>query len=350
MKTRFFAFFTVSMLLINLAGLAVADTRGHGLRKSQSDELIALLPASDGVATIDSRRFLTDAMPKILVSNQPILAAITAHLDEMQSKTGIDFRKFDSVAVGVAMTKISDKNYVFDPVAIARGDIKAGALIAIAKLASNGTYREEKVGERIIYVFSVKEVMQKTAAKTGKSKIESMIEKSLNGLTHEIAVTSLDANTLAFGSLARVRETIEARTHVSPDISALLLQKETSVLDFAMRTPDGMSKLLPLDNDELGANIDAIRFVSGSVGVAAAGTSLQMIAKTVKPEQAKGLMDTLEGLQVVSKAILGNSKNANQKIYARLIENAKFSRTGSAVTLDLLVPQADIDVLVAGMK
>jgi hypothetical protein len=350
MKNRSFAFFTAAVLLLNMAGLAAGDTRGARKKSRQSNALVALLPASDAVATLDSSKFFSDAMPKILASNQPMLASIMAQLDEMQAKTGIDLRKFDSVAIGFTITRVNAKDYDFDPVAIARGDLRAGALVAIAKLASNGTYRAEKLGEQTIYVFSAKDVVQKTSAKNNNSKIVSMMESSLNGLTREIAVTALDDNTIAFGSLKRVRETIEAKTHVSPEVSGLLAEKETSVIVFAMRTPDGMSKLLPLDNDELGANIDSIRFISGSLDVATAGLSMQMIAKTVKPEQAKGLYETLDGLKMIGKAFLGNSKRADQKIYARMIENAAIGLHGNQVTFDLLVPQADIDTMLSTVK
>ena len=111
-----------------------------------------------------------------------------------------------------------------------------------------------------------------------------------------------------------------------------------------------MFKMLPLDNDELGKNIDSIQYLAGSVDVGSIGTSLQMMARTKKPEQAVGLKDTLEGLQIIGGAIFGNSKRADQKIYGRLIKNAKIEARGNDVMLDLLVPQADIDALIAGIK
>ena len=108
--------------------------------------------------------------------------------------------------------------------------------------------------------------------------------------------------------------------------------------------------MLPLDNDELGKNIDSIQYIAGSLEVSAAGTSLQMLARTAKPEQAQGLKDTLDGLQLIGGAIFGNSKRNDQQVYGRMIKNAKFDIRGNDVTLDLLVPQADIDILVAGIK
>ncbi len=350
MKTKLFTIAAITVLLSNIAVFASGDTVRTNAKRRDVARLVSMLPPSDGVATLDARRLISDAVPQVLAANQPMLTAIMAQVDAIQEKTGIDLRKFDSVVVGLSLKKVTEKDYDFDPVAIAQGDLKAGALVAIAKLASNGTYREEKVGDRTIYVFAAKAVIQKTIVKPTGSMIEETISKALDGLTREVAVTAIDPNTLAFGSLARVRETLEGKAHISPEVSGALVQKETSVINFALRTPTGMSKLLPLDNDVLGANIDSIRFVSGSVDVAASGTSLQLTARTVKAEQAQGLFETLDGLKMLGKAFLGSSKRADQKVYARMIENAKVGVHGTSVTLDLLVPQSDIDALIGAVK
>ena len=350
MKTRFFAVAIISVLLFNVAGFAAGDTASARAKKRQVTRLVSLLPASDGVAVFDSKRFFTEALPKVLAANQPMLAEIMAKVTEIENRTGIDLRKFDQVAVGVAMKQISPTNVDYDSVAIANGDINAGALVAIAKLASKGTYREEKIGDKTVYVFVAKDVVQKTTVKPANSKVADIVDGALDALTKEVAVSMLDSNTLVIGSLSRVRATIEATSRVSADITGLLSIKETAVMSFAMRSPGGMASLLPLDNDELGVNIDSIEYLSGSVDVATAGTSVQLLARTKKPEQAKGLKDTLEGLQVVGGAVFGGSKRPDQMIYGRLIKGVKIGGQGNDISLDLMVPQADIDGLLAGIK
>ena len=349
MKTRFFAVTAIAVLLLNIAGFAVGDTHRASAPTRQATRLVSLLPASDAVAVFDAKRFLDNALPTLLSANQPMLTEITAKITEMENHTGIDFRKFDQVAVGVAMKQGAGKDFDCEPVAIASGDINAGALIAIAKLASKGKYREEKIGEKTLYIFTVKDTMKAPVANAKNSKIINAIDR-VKALTTEFALAALDGNTLAIGCPERVRETIEAKSHVGADITSLLSVKETAVMSFAAKTPGGMAKLLPLENDELGASIDSIQYLSGSVDVAVAGTSLQMMARTTKPEQALALKDTLEALQILGKAVLGNSKHVDQQIYGRMARNAKFGINGNDVTLDLLVPQADIDILIAGLK
>lgn len=349
MKTKAFAFFTLAVLVLNLTGLTFADTRRSKSKKRQSNSLVALLPASDGVATFDTKRFFNDALPKVLSANQPMLGKIMLKVNEMSNTTGIDLRKFDRIAVGIAMKQVTAKNVDLDLVAVTRGDINAGALIAIAKLASNGAYREEKIGETTVYVFNAKDAIKKNAPQTANAAKHDIFDRAIDNLTKELAVASLDRNTLVIGSLDRVKQTLGRQTTIAPDITTLLSNKESSVFTFALRTPDGLAKLMPLESDELGKNIDSIRYLAGSMDVAGAGASVAVMARTQKPEQAKGLSDMLEGLQMFGK-ILSISKRADQKIYGRMVENARIAHSGNDVTLDLLVPQADIDVLVATIK
>ncbi len=350
MKIRFFAAAVIAVMLSNFAAFAAVDNHKRKTKKRQTNRLVTLLPASDGVAVFEAKRFLDEGLPKLLSANQPMLGEIMAKVNEMENRTGIDLRKFEQVAVGVGYKQISAKETDFEPVLIASGDINAGALIAVAKLASKGTYREEKIGERTVYIFVPKDALQKTTVTTTNSKISSGMDSALKSLTKEVAVTALDSNTLVIGTLPRVRETLSGTTHVGADVTGLLSQKETAVMTFAMRPPGGMAKLLPLDDDELGKNLDSIQFISGSLDIAAIGTSLQVLARTQKPEQATGLKDTLAGLQMIGRTFLGGSKRPDQQVYARMLKNAKIDNRGNDVTLDLLVPQADIDILIAVVK
>jgi len=71
-----------------------------------------------------------------------------------------------------------------------------------------------------------------------------------------------------------------------------------------------------------------------------------MAAKTLETGQAKNLQEFLEGMQMIGKAFLGGSKNADKKVYGRMIDNARISASGNEVMLDLQVAQSDIDILV----
>lgn len=331
MKYRIFAVLALSVLALNLGGSTFADSK---MKKTGANELVSLLPASDGVMTFDVKRFFDEALPRLLSSNQPMLAKITGEIDKFQEKSGIDIRKFEYIAAGVNSRKVSEKKYDVEPVVIARGQLSSTALIGAAKLASNGKYSEERVGERTIYVFTGTKIGNDTA----------------NKVPDVIAVTTIDATTIAFGTLERVRQTLEAKTKVGLDLTSLLERNPMAVTSFAAKVPAGMKSFMPLENDELGKNIDSIQYIYGNADVAADSASIHMAARTLQNAQAKSLHETFAGLQMLGKAFLGNAKGADKQVFARMIENVKFSVRANEVMFDLQVPQSDIDILVGSLK
>ncbi len=350
MNRKFVALLAVSVLVLNTVVFAAADTRSNKAKLAQANALVALLPASDGIAVLDSKRFFADALPSLLAANQPVLSGIMEKLEEMKARTGFDLRQFEHIAVGVTIKQVSATEVDTDPVAIARGSFPAGGLVSLAKMGSNGKYREEKIGNRTVYIFDAKEIAAKHAPKPGSTKVAGAIDRTISGLAKEIAVTAIDSNTLAIGSPLRVRQTLESPARGDAELTTLLSKKPGAIMSFAARTPEGLGKHLPVDNDELGNSVNGIRFVYGSLDVAAGNAVLQGMARTQQPAQAQNLLETLQGLQLIGKAFLGGSKGPDKDVYGRMIDNAKFARSGSDVTLDLSIPQSDLDILVAGIK
>lgn len=348
MKNRYVSLFLLAVLVLNLGASAFADVKAKA-GKSQATQLAMLLPASDGVVTVDLKRFFGDSLPKLLSANQPVLNRIVTKLDEMKATTGIDFRQFEHLAAGVTLKKVSESKYDSEQVVIARGQFSSSALIGAAKLAANGKYREEKAGEKVIYVFPAKVIADQAKTQSPAPK-PAAIDKLLGHLSGEMAVSILDANTLVFGSLPQVRNTLDAKTTVGTDLIGLLGKRETAVVSFAAKMPAGARSFLPLDNDELGKNIDSIRYIYGNMDVTGAAATVNLTARTLQNAQAAALLQSLEGLQLVGKALLGGSKSPDKQVYARMIEYAKFSVKGNEVMLDLTVPQADIDVVVGSLK
>lgn len=342
MKHKLFALFAVCLLSLNLVGSVFADTKSKKTKK-QTNALVAMLPASDGVVTVDIKRLLNNALPQILSGKQELLGDMTEAILKVKQTTGIDIRQFDQFAAGFVVKSTTQDDY--EPVAIVRGQYNAGSLLSVVKIASNGKYKTETIAGKTVYVFSAKEAAEQNKPKTQNSKVSGMIDKIVAGLSKEIAVTSLDDKTLAFGTTARVRQTLETKTPVGTEISSLINRNPDTVMSFAGKTPNGMSALLPLDNDELGKSIDSIRYMYGSMNVVGENTTVQLMAKTTEPKQAQDLLETLEGLQMIGKAFLGSARGADKEVYARMIENAVFKRTNDEVTLTLSVPQSDINVV-----
>lgn len=340
MKHRFFALFIVFTFVLSATVFTFAQP------KPNKNQLLTLLPASDGVASVDAKRFFDTALPQVLSGNKEMLDEINSRIDEFKTNTTIDIRQFDQIAVGVAIKQISADKTDFEPLVLARGSFNANSLLMLAKFAAKETYREEKIGSRTVYIFSPKEVIEKNKTAVKSSFIQKILDNILPRLSGEIAITAYDNNTLAFGRLERLKLMLTgSKSRVDNNLLALVNRNPNSVVSFAANLPNGMSGFVDLD-DDLGQNLASIRQVYGMMDVAGENTMLQAAAKTLKVEQAAELKKSLEGLQSFFSGLLLSSKGENVKLYGRLLKSAKISLKGSEVMFDLQVPQSDINVLI----
>jgi len=342
------AAFAALLLVFNMAASSVvsADTS----KKAKTNALVSMLPASDVVVTADGKRFFTEALPKVLSANQAALKDIFAHVDSVQAKTGIDLRKFDSFAVGANIGKTDGNKFKVAPVVIARGSTDSGTLIEAAKKASEGRFKEETIAGRTVFVVAAKDVIELAKKHAPVSANSAKVQTKVTDAVDDMAFSATDANTIVFGYATRVRETLERRSAVSAELLSLLAKKPAGVVNFAGKVPGGMSTLLPLDNDDLGANIDSIKMMYGAMDVANGNAILSLTAVTAKATQAEELKGTLEGLRDLGKSLFQFSKGADKKLYAKLLGDIKITNVANEINLDLAIPQTDLDALVAMLK
>jgi|CXWL01.1.fsa_nt_gi hypothetical protein len=352
MKTRFIALAAVAVLLSNIAVFAKPDTVRKTAKQRAASRMVAMLPASDCIAVFDAKRFLGEGLPKILSANQPLLTEIMAKIGEMETRTGINLRKFEQLAVGVTYKQISTKEVDYEPVLLATGaDINFAAIVTGTKAVSTGTSRTETIGGKSVFIFTVKPetILKKPAAGTS-SQVTDVVDKAMKGLSKEIALVSIDKNTLAIGSVARVREMLVGRSNVSAELTSVLPVKDSALITFAMRPPSGIANLLPLESDSLDRSINAITVISGSMEMLAADTGVHFLIRSKTAADALGVKDMLEVGQAFGKMAFTNKKRPDQQVYARMIDSVKLGLKGTDVTLDLSILQSDIDVLIGGIN
>ncbi|HSI88896.1 MAG TPA: hypothetical protein VK918_07550 [Pyrinomonadaceae bacterium] len=347
MKYRLIAFFAAFVLLSNFTLLPASAAETANVKRAKSDQLVAMLPAADAVATIDIKRMFGEALPLFLSSKQAMLADVTAKVEEMRVKTGIDIRQFDLMAAGVTFTPKAEKKISTDAVVIARGNVNTAQIITAAKTAAKDKYKEETLAGRSIYIFSAKDAAAAGRDAVTGTKPSNHINKMIDKISGEIALTALDSNTVAFGDADLVRGTVEGTTRMSADIISLLHKKPCAVANFAGKVPPGMSAFLPMEQDDLTDSINSIKYGFGNMDTTGGVLAMSVTARTDQEANATQLYDTLEVLQAFGKMALGASKRPDQQLYARLIENLTLGRTGTDVSMDLRVPQTDVDALMA---
>ncbi|HEX8734411.1 MAG TPA: hypothetical protein VF721_03760 [Pyrinomonadaceae bacterium] len=343
MIKKFFAF-TLAMLFVLNGATVFADTKKE--KTSQTARLARLLPASDGVILMDIQRLLNGALPQIFSANPEKLNEINGHIDQIKTQTGFDLRQFEQIAVGVSFKQTAGAKNLVDPVVLVRGKYNSEALLTLAKIALKGKYREEKIGNKAVYIFAAKEILTEHKAKIAGDMPDKILDFLLRKMPPEIAVAALESNTLAIGSIARVRETFESKAKIDPNLMAMVYRKPDSIMSFAANTPVGLRQFFDLDEDMLGQSLGSIRQLYGTVNVANGNVLASVTSKSTNAEQSKSLEETLGGMMALAKGFLGSARSDEKKVYARIVESAKITRVGTEVSIDLQVANADVALLI----
>jgi hypothetical protein len=343
----------MNKFLLSLALTALFFTVAVNAQKTATapgNPLIASLPASDAVASFDAQKFLGSALPELLGADSPQMAKINAHLDLIKTKTGLDLRQFENVAVGIKYKQVSPAEIDFEPVMVTSGKFNAGAMIALVKIAANGKYREEKFAGKSVYVLQLDQLLaevQKQAPAAKSSGIEKLVEKLLRTFSGEFAIGALNEKTLAMGSVSRVQAAFSASAPLDRDLKTMANSKPGAIMSFAGNMPAGASKMFGLDNEVIAATLDSMKQVYGHLDMNAGNASLMLAAKTGGADQAENLEDTLNGLKSLGQAFIGMLKASPQEreMYQRMIDSAKITRAGLQVQIDLAIPQSDLSIL-----
>lgn len=256
-----------------------------------SGDPLATLPASDIVGFVDVRRLLTEIVPRLLAKDPPMLAKMTAALDEVYKKTGVSILSVDRVAVGMRFFGKTMKNVNKEDVGIViivHGDFDASLFIAALKRETKGKVTEETYGGKVIY----SEPMPAPPKKRAERETP--------------AIVVLDANTLAVGDLPQIRATIDAGAGNGRADSALVqlaTRDAGTLVGTAGNVPDvvkqGFSDNVPKDEmaQPIVKLVNGIKQIYVSVGANPTDFNITLGARFESAEQAQSANDLLLGLR-----------------------------------------------------
>ncbi|MEZ5308500.1 MAG: hypothetical protein R2684_15255 [Pyrinomonadaceae bacterium] len=341
MRLRFAAFLIFSALVMPFASLPAGA--------STSTDLAAKLPASDGVIVVDPNRLMNEALPQILSENPTLLAKINTEISKLSSKTGLDLKKFNSVAIGLNDVTLEGGGQEYEMVMLAKGTVSEKSIKQAASTASKGDFKTKEFKGKKLYLFSVKELIdanKPAGAKTGFG--EKLMDQFFGTLNKEVALTLFDDSTVAFGTPSRVMAAIEGTTKISPDLLGLLNRKPNSLASLGLNLKDGLSRFFILEEDELGESLGSVRRLQASFDVNDGVSNLSIAAKTINSESAEGLAFTIQAMTEVFASILKKNSGADKQVYARMLENLAVEQNADEITIDLSVTKADMDVVVGG--
>ncbi|HEV2883209.1 MAG TPA: hypothetical protein VGW36_00030 [Pyrinomonadaceae bacterium] len=338
MNISFFKFICAALVLsASISNFVLAQGSRRTPAASPATGLLSQLPASDAVALIKVRRVLDEAMPKLLAENPAKVAEVNSELAKFQTQTGLDPRAFEEIALGLQYSYPSEGVTKINTVALAKGTFNAGAMVAAGRVAANGKYREQKYQGKTIYVFTLDRQVR------------------LFGLwdvkVADLAVTSLDTNTLAMGTLAGVQNVVDAqrtRKYANPELLALAARDPNAIFGFGGNISEALLQNLRISNDGIARELTAVRTVYGTLGMTASDLELMLAARTVDNYSAKNLSDTVEGLKQFGALFINRLSAAKGTLARTALNNLTITTTGNELQLRTAVGQSQVAPLMRG--
>lgn len=333
MKNRFFNLALVSIALLALLQIsAVGQTRG---RNAAPASLMESLPKSDAVVQVKMKQLFNEAMPRILANNPARLTQVNDSVENFKTKTGLDPRMFDEVAVGVRFTFPGEGTAKANTVAIAKGAYNSAAMITAGSVAMSGKFRQEKYKDKTIYIFTLDENIT----------VLGVIDFRIN----ELAVMPLDTNTLALGDATSIRSLIDATRaskRANAELIALASRDPNAVIGFGANMSEQLvSSVDAISNAPVAAELAKLRHVYGSVGTTEKDLELFIGARAMNAAAATNLGEMLRGLKDLGTFFVGRMSGARGVLAKSALTNLKIVNTADELQIRTAVPSADVGPL-----
>lgn len=322
----------LAFLLLNLVSTSSPRSlaRTPSTRTEPPADVLSLLPASDAVAVVDVHRLLNEALPRIFSGDLAKLAQVNSEVEQFKTRTGIDPRTFDRVALGLRYTYPSATVTKIETVAIAHGTFDARALIAAGRSAASGKYREVNHHGATIAVFNIGDQI----------KFLGLWNMKVN----ELAACALDRNTLAIGSLPNVRAAIEAGKsgRASSDLVALATRDPNALIGFSGSVTSELLKNLNVGNDAIAKDVNSIRQVYGSIGMTEKDFTLLLVARAATAADARNLSDTVTGLKQLGGILIARLAPAKKNLAQSALDNLQITTRANELEIRTQFAAADL--------
>jgi hypothetical protein len=291
------------------------------------------LPESDAVAQVKLRQLLNESLPRIFANNAARLSEINASIETFKTRTGLDPRMFEQVALGARFSYPAEGVTKAQTIALANGTFTPAAIIAAAKVAPNGTYREEEYRGKTIYIFKLDQNV----------RLLGLFDFRIS----ELAAAPLDASVLALGDVAGVHAAIDAarsRKRANAELIALASRDPNAVIGFGANVTEQLIRNLDI-NAPIATDLAALRQVYGSVGTSEKDLELFLAARAASADAAKSLGDTLEGLKQVGAFFVGRMTGAKGVLAKSALANMQIVTAANELQIRTAVPPEDIGPL-----
>jgi hypothetical protein len=337
MKAQSSARFLISLLALALLSTVLAAT----VRAQDARSALTNFPESQAVLYINARRLINEAAPSV-VPPETLNQALA------QAKQFIDLNGLEYVIAGARLKGDLSAKQLPEFLLIVRGNFSANALLSGARMMGQDMYTQETVGTQTISVFT----LNKPAAAGGQ-------QNSKKFPIDQIAATALDANTIAVGIPAYLKDAMEmsagggTRPRLKPELVDLALRDANTLVSLVADIPPGISQHIRAlgapPNAEAERMVDAVRQVQLAVNMQPSTFGVQSIIRMDDAEKASALSGLVNiGLGFAKGEIAKELQKAgapdkdDKAAVLRVIETLTNVARGNEVELGLTFQQASL--------
>jgi hypothetical protein len=332
-KRKFFgSFIGVALVVVTTAAICAQQAKGRRpVPRTAATDIFAFVPKSDGIVVVDVKRLLNETLPNVFAGDSAKLAQINSEIDKFKTQTGIDARTFSRAVIAARYTYPSPNVTKLEPVAIATGSFNSASVVSSARAAAKGTAREEKYGGTTITILTMNDQV----------KVFGLWSMRVR----ELAIAPLNADTVAVGTPATVRDAISAgRTpqRESADLVTLATRDPQAVMGFGANVPASVWTGLNLGTDAIAQDASSIRQTYGSVGTTTTDVSVTIVARTETPTAAKNLGDTVTSLKQIAGFAILQMTGQKKALAESALSNLKINVRANELELRTQVAAASI--------
>lgn len=267
-----------------LSVAALLSVMSAAVRAQDARSTLTNFPESHAVLYINARRLINEAAPAV-VPPEALNKAIS------EAKQFVDLNGLDYVVVGARLRGAVSFTNLPEVLLIVRGNFSADSLLSAARMAGQGMYVQETYGGKTLNVFT----LNKPASTDGGE------QSSRRFPIDQVAAVALDANTLAIGIPAYLRDAIDTsaggdKVRLKPELVDLALRDANTLISIVTEVPPAASQHLRAlgvpPNAEADRIVDALRQIQLSVNMQPSTFGVQSIMRMENAEAAA----TLSGL------------------------------------------------------
>jgi hypothetical protein len=298
---------------------------------TRAQSVVASLPESDAVVTINARRIVGETLPRLLTAEQ--MTGVQAALAKAKQVAGFDVASIESAVIGMRLnrsTPLSAPTMLL----VMRGSFNADAIVSLMKIGLKDKAHAETYGAKTLTLLKLTDLMP-----TGSPTARPV----------EVALVAVDGGTLMIGATSYVKAALDAnggKGRIKSELVQLLAREPESLVSVALLVPPGLfSGFLPKGgdgNEEIGRLAGSIEQLYVGLNMDAQGFPLMLMLKSNSAENAHAIAGLLQ-------TVAQMGMNTTDKNVKPILEALKVTSQETEVQIRTTLPQEMMASFVRGI-